>query len=314
MTDESGVSLPHAGCCDVLSGSGRKPKRRTRRRPTALIVCFAVALALVGCIKPLPNGNGDPEYGSFRVECQLSHRAQVDPIVAPRQNPYVAGHMHDFYGNSSTNAFSTYSSMLSGSTNCTNSLDKAGYWVPTLSKNGVPVPPDISIFYYRNRPVEYSQVVPFPPDFKMIAGGANAFPNSYWTCDGESDTGFQSRRNFIPNCGSGGQIKLHVFFPSCWDGIRLDSPNHRDHVAYGLDGDTMQPEGTDPDLCPASHPVKIPHLDFRVQYDLSDGTGAVLSDGTLLPHADFWNTWVQSELERGIHECLGRVGRSCDLL
>ena len=269
-------------------------------------------ILLAACIKPLPNGQGDPEYGSVRVECDLSHRAQVDPIVFPGQNPAIQGHMHDFFGNISTNANSTYTSMLAGNSNCSDSRDKAGYWAPTLYKNGQPVPVETSIFYYRNRPVEYSQVVAFPPNFKMIAGGANGFPNVYWTCDGESDTGFGSRRNFVPNC-PGSQIKLHIFFPSCWDGVRLDSANHRNHVAYGLDDDNNQPEGTDPDLCPASHPVKIPHLDFRVQYDLSDGRGAIFSDGTVLAHADFWNTWQQSALQGWINECLGWVGQSCDL-
>jgi Domain of unknown function (DUF1996) len=279
-----------------------------KRLPLLLVLI----LVLAGCVvvKPPPDGSGDPEYGSFRVECDLSHRAQVDPIVAPGG---IGAHMHDFFGNTSTNANSTYQSMRNGGSTCGNALDTAGYWAPTLYKNGVPVPVETSIFYYRNRPVEYSQTVPFPRDFRMIAGGANAFPNAYWTCDGESDTGFGSRRTFVPDCG-GSQVKLHIFFPSCWDGVRLDSADHRAHVAYGLDDDDNQPEGTDPDLCPASHPVKLPHLDFRVQYDLSDGRGAKFSDGTVLAHADFWNTWVQAELERGVRECLGWVGESCDQL
>jgi Domain of unknown function (DUF1996) len=293
--------------------AGRSVTGRSGHAPRLVLVAAVVLslLALVGCGRVLPPpGTGPSEYGSFRIECEFTHRAQVDPVVAPG---HTSAHMHDFFGNISTNANSTYASMLAGATNCTNARDKAGYWAPTLYKNGLPVRPDRAIFYYRNRPVEYSKTVPFPKNFRMIAGGVGTFPNTYWTCDGESDTGFQSRRNFIPNCGSGGQIKLHVFFPSCWDGLRLDSPDHRSHVAYGLDDDIGQPEGTDPDLCPASHPVKLPQLDFRIQYDLSNGTGARFSDGTVLAHADFWNTWVQSELEAWVAKCLGRIGRSCDL-
>jgi hypothetical protein len=31
-------------------------------------------------------------------------------------------------------------------------------------------------------------------------------------------------------CPSG--IMVNVRFPTCWDGVNLDSPNHAEHVAY----------------------------------------------------------------------------------
>jgi hypothetical protein len=244
------------------------------------------------------------------VECKFSHRAQVDPIVTFGGRSM---HVHDFFGNTSTAASSTYASMGKGGSTCTDTGDRAGYWVPSLvASDGRFVHPERSIFYYRNRPVEYSRTVPFPPDFRMIAGGKDAFPHAYWTCDGESDTGYESRRATIPNCGRGGKIKLHVFFPSCWDGKRLDSPDHRSHVTYGRDDDGAV-EGTDPDVCPKSHPVKLPQLDFRVQYPVSDGRGYRLADGEVLPHADFWNTWKQARLEQWVAKCLGYRGSSCGL-
>ncbi len=92
-------------------------------------VFFAALIGLGACRTAPPIANGPAADGSFRVECVLSHRAQVDPIVAPGR---PSGHMHDFFGNRSTGANSTYASMQSGSTNCTLSGDKAGYWVPTL--------------------------------------------------------------------------------------------------------------------------------------------------------------------------------------
>lgn len=30
-------------------------------------------------------------------------------------------------------------------------------------------------------------------------------------------------------------LELHVTFPDCWDGVRLDSPDHRSHMAYSRD-------------------------------------------------------------------------------
>lgn len=283
-----------------------------RRRPVQVLVLAAasLALALTGCaVIPPPSGEST-SLGSFRVECEFSHRAQVDPIVSFGR---TSMHVHDFFGNTSTAATSTYDSMRRGGTTCSDTGDRAAYWAPSLvAPGGRFVTPEIAVFYYRNRPVEYSETVPFPPDFRMIAGGKNAYPHAYWTCDGESDTGYESRRATIPNCGPGGKIKLHVFFPSCWDGKRLDSPDHRSHVAYGLDDDGGV-EGTDPDVCPASHPVKIPQLDFRVQYDVSDGRAYRLSDGEVLPHVDFWNTWHQPRLEHWVDRCLGHRGISCKL-
>ena len=44
-------------------------------------------------------------------------------------------------------------------------------------------------------------------------------------------------------------------FPDCWDGKHLDSPNHKDHVAYGSGN-----------ACPTSHPVRIPAITFDIQY------------------------------------------------
>lgn len=47
----------------------------------------------------------------------------------------------------------------------------------------------------------------------------------------------------------------------CWDGVNLDSPDHRSHVAY--------PSGTfeGGGACPSSHPVKIPQLFYEVVWD-----------------------------------------------
>jgi hypothetical protein len=36
------------------------------------------------------------------------------------------------------------------------------------------------------------------------------------------------------NCPDG--LRSQVFFPSCWDGKNLDSPDHQSHVAYPASG------------------------------------------------------------------------------
>lgn len=253
------------------------------------------------------------ELGSFRVECELSHLAQVDPIVMPGPSGTASEHLHEFFGNTSTDSDSTYADMVAADTTCGADGDTAGYWSPALlDAEGDPVPVRGTTFYYRNRPDDYGTTQPFPADLRVIAGGVQAdalHDVTYWTCDGESDTGFADRKDYIPTCPGGEDIKLHIWFPSCWDGVHLDSADHRSHMAYGIDDDG-EIDPTNPDLCPPSHPVKVPQLDFRVQFETSDGAGHVLADGNVLPHADFWNTWQQPELERWIAACLNQP-QSC---
>jgi len=45
---------------------------------------------------------------------------------------------------------------------------------------------------------------------------------------------------------------------SCWDGVNVDSPDHKSHVAYpaGILG-----------ACPSSHPVEIPQVFIETIWD-----------------------------------------------
>lgn len=254
---------------------------------------------------PPPSTETGP--GVFRLSCAFSHRAQVDPIVAPGPAGTMSAHLHDFFGNRSTASDSTYASMVAASTTCSRSADTASYWAPSLiAPDGTAVKPAETVIYYRNRPALYGTTVPFPPDFRMIAGFPTtaSSPVTYWTCDGESDTALETRKTFVPNCGTK-RIVVHVFFPACWDGVRLDSADHRSHVAY--------PRGpangaitniNNNHVCPPTHPVKIPQVDFRIVYPVRDGTGYHFADGQTVPHADFWNTWQQATLESLTRDCL----------
>ena len=57
-------------------------------------------------------------------------------------------------------------------------------------------------------------------------------------------------------------LMVNVRFPTCWDGVNLDSPDHMSHVAYPSSG-TFESNGP----CPESHPVKIPQLFFETIFD-----------------------------------------------
>lgn len=49
---------------------------------------------------------------------------------------------------------------------------------------------------------------------------------------------------------------------SCWDGVNLDSPDHKSHVSYPASGSF---ETTGP--CPSTHPVRLPQLMYEVMWD-----------------------------------------------
>lgn len=75
-----------------------------------------------------------------------------------------------------------------------------------------------------------------------------------------------ARRDFegFPTAPCPGGIRSNVLYPTCWDGKNLDSPNHKDHVAYPTGGpSTFLSTGN----CPASHPVKIPQLMLEIVWD-----------------------------------------------
>ena len=68
--------------------------------------------------------------GQFVVACDWSHASFDDPIVHAGMEGM--SHRHEFFGNTTTDADSTYESLLAGDTSCAQKLDRAAYWVPSL--------------------------------------------------------------------------------------------------------------------------------------------------------------------------------------
>src|SRR5438034_6531453 len=100
------------------------------RRPVLVLALLITAsLAVPSSVRA-----ASATKGGFVVTCRYSHTAPDDPIVAPGQPG--ASHSHDFFGNESTDASSTYDSMVAAPTNCGVTADTAGYWIPTPSLAG----------------------------------------------------------------------------------------------------------------------------------------------------------------------------------
>jgi hypothetical protein len=88
-------------------------------------------------------------------------------------------------------------------------------------------------------------------------------------------------------------LQLHINFPDCWDGKRLDSPDHKSHMAYSRAF-----------VCPASHPVKVPLIRLTIGYPITSGRGVTLaSGGRFSAHADFINAWNQRVLAKLVDDC-----------
>ena len=197
--------------------------------------------------------------GDFRNVCQFSHMNFDDPIVFPGKER--ASHLHTFFGNTLTNAFSTAESLrTTGNSTCRGGIaNRSAYWVPALlDAHGKPQAPADSNFYYKSGyyGIAPSAINSFPQGLRMIAGSAKAKEaqeNVYWGCF-ERYIGHPAT---IPDCPVGEHVQMSVNFPQCWNGKDLDSPDHKSHMAYPVNG-----------ACPSTHPVAIPSITFNILYEV----------------------------------------------
>jgi hypothetical protein len=240
---------------------------------------------------------------SFHSMCGFVSAAMDDPIVYP--NRPGAAHLHDFFGNTTTNAASTLATLQRGGTSCDNPTDRSAYWVPALiSPSGqVIVPQRISAYYIGGNLVGRMSVMPYPSGLKIVAGGDTSnFGQAGYSCTEGNPI------SSVPlNCGNGANLRAIIIFPSCWDGVHTDSTDHRSHMAY--------PNGRG---CPAHYPVLVPKLGIRVKYPIGNARGYGLSsdmgmhmtNGMSL-HADFFNAWDPASLAHLVACLNGTTSSSC---
>lgn len=265
-----------------------------------VLVLMASIAALFAAFAPTARaGSSTSSSGNFHVSCTLSHEANQDPIVFP--GIQVTPHLHDFYGNTTTGFASTISSMASSATTCDNLSDHSGYWSPSLiAPNGTVVHPVSTSVYYLARQGGGPVTAP-PVDLRMIAGGdtRNLRASGYACGEGGATSS-------VPlDCGSA-DLKGVITFPSCWDGIHTDSPDHRSHLAY--------PTGKG---CPSGYPVVIPKIVLHIRYGIQNGTGYYLASDAMMGvtngmslHADVWSVWSPTAIAGLVQNCLN-AGVTC---
>ncbi|WP_306211230.1 DUF1996 domain-containing protein [Actinoplanes sp. RD1] len=300
----------------------------SRRRAVALTLAIELLLAgaAIGAARVTSSQLG-PDYidigevpaaplpaaapGSYSWDCgrnEIGHRNTANIVVTPRK-PGPVHHVHDYVGNLSVDVGSTVESLPGAATTCTNGDQSTYYW-PALRMGGtgehdgaVQVPAEVTLRFYGN---PRTPVVPMPQLLRGAVGDAYAFTNGgalaapVWSCSGETE-----RRTLLyPVCGRGERV-LRIFdFPSCWDGRRVDSKGHRQHLVFPEAGGG----------CPVST-FPVPRLELTVAYEVPRGTPYRIDafdpqrHSPRTDHAFFVNLMPAGLMEK-IADCLN-AGRTC---
>jgi hypothetical protein len=253
-----------------------------------------------------PATNPPTTHHEFQMNCTVSRsNLPDDPIVFP--NLPGASHSHTFMGNTTTNAVSTLGSLQSGATSCITPGDKTGYWMPTLLNGDTAVQPvGRQVIYYKSGVIDYRSVRPSPPGLRYVVGSPAAtideFRNAPGAVEGWECGNSSFNWDFPANCPAGTQLNIRMQAPSCWDGLHLDSPDHKSHMAYPVLG-----------VCPNSHPVAVPMIEFKMAFPVSgDMRNVRLSSGRGYSfHYDFYNVWDAPTLAALVSHCING-GLQCD--
>lgn len=265
----------------------------TRSSIAAVSITASIAGALILSSVPVQAAPGDQGNrgnrqggGGFAVQCDFSHSASVDPIVMPGH----AGmsHLHEFFGNTTTNESSTGASLLTGSTTCNDSNDLSAYWVPALYQDGTRVAPISARVSYEGRGPD---VTAFPAGFMAVAGRTDQ--TAAWGCATRgAQPMFGTSVATVPTCDAGSRLVAQITFPQCWDGTSLDSADHISHLVFATGN-----------VCPTDHPVRVPQVTLSVSYPAAatGGSGVTLASGAASTlHADIFEAWAGNSLQNRI--------------
>jgi hypothetical protein len=283
----------------------------------------------------IPASAAPDVVGAFRFICNASHVSYNDPIVYPGQPG--KSHLHQFFGNSSTDANSTYASLrTTGQSTCNSPVNRSAYWMPAMMNGkGKVVVPDYVTVYYKREPANSAACQPggrslggcvdLPRGLRFIFGydmltGQAPTGNLWFNCDGATAVAghYHNIVEAAKNCPVGNKLGAVIQAPQCWDGKNLDSANHRDHVAYAADGGYGK--------CPDSHPYLIPAFTLGAWYttdaDLDrsgvwDGTlnsWHLSSDEMAMPmmpgstfHTDWFGAWDDEVMKMWMDNCINKL-------
>jgi hypothetical protein len=301
--------------------------------------------------------------GIFRINCDFAYASYDDPIVYPGQADAAHYHKFfgSLFADYNTDIESLHRlgpDQNARYSSCQgNGLNRSAYWYPTLlapryddadqaivdgsgddqwqTVEAVVGNDEVAheVFYYSAGVDNLTSIQPLPLGLRMIAGnpnqGTEGFQDSSiirWHCQSweSDDANNPDFRGEIPECVAPDRLRADIFFPSCWNGVDLDSDDHKSHMAYPVDQG-----GRDGMVCPDSHPVPVVrvsyHLAFPVKPDnyepasRSSRSWRLASDSYLVSehvrggrslHADWINAWHPEVMQALLENCI-QSGLDC---
>jgi hypothetical protein len=296
----------------------------------------------------VPSYFSNDVVGAFRFDCQPSHLGFDDPVVYPGQPG--KSHLHTFFGNTETDAFSNYNSLRTrGLSTCTGGpLNRSGYWVPSVINGDgkVVLPEHITIYYKaipKNNPLVMRgltnpNLMHFPRGLRMVFGFNTSDQSDplhhrlpVWDCTGTD--GQPKQANSIAglgtSCSPSQPIYGTVHSPDCWNGQLDDPKDHRSHLSYRWHNNN---DGQD--YCPAGYPYNLPvftikfrftHLGnadyglWKLSSDMkvnADGSVTSLPGGSTF-HGDWFGAWDMPTMNTWEDSCIegyrnSSAGNLCD--
>ncbi|QDZ08537.1 DUF1996 domain-containing protein [Sphingomonas panacisoli] len=273
----------------------------------------------------IPVSAAPDNVGAFRFACAAGISKSDDPIVWYGQPG--KSHLHTFFGNTKVNAGSTYASLrATGDSTCMSKLNRSAYWQPAmLDGDGRVVNPTFGIYYKRypaSSPlckIQGDECVAIPPGLKFIFGydmltGKPATGSTFWQCTTQKgdvviNERSQTMKAALRGCAVGMRLEVRIEAPDCWDGERLDSANHRDHVAYAKYNDRGQLK------CDRKHPKVMPQYTQTAFWTVTaDASKWVLSSDAMMGaepggtyHADFFSAWDPATEAKWIANCIDKL-------
>jgi uncharacterized protein DUF1996 len=169
----------------------------------------------------------------IKVNCKIYDTNRVDPIA-------YSAHLHHQFGNTSTTNQSTASSMLRNTrTSCDAGWFTAAGWFPVERNEPVK---GVNVYY--RAPGNQKAIRPIPTGLQLLAH------DQEYNCN---EGPF--RDSPVYDCR--GDFGTRLIFPDCWN-------------QKSLQENTTVPSNN-MGVCPASHPYRIPRINYLVMHGNEDG-------------------------------------------